>query len=206
VEYCEVEGDSLEREPGVESVVRNQGKYLRIRINKNFGKIFKRVELYPEKGANCPEPPFVGNYPSSRSIFCTEKNKWISFLYVTKDKAEDIYSHYRDRLKAHYRNIGFNFPERSWEFGEFGMKIDSCYTGSCEVAPIGKTIDSYKGEPPAKSPIPLNGVVFHIVITKVGLKPIIKDFSFIKISYCTDPEEINIDIERMKKLHPEGVQ
>ena len=78
VEYSEVEGDSLEREPGVESVVRNEGKYLIIRVNKNFGKVFKRVEIYPEKETKCPEPPFVGKYPNSRSISCRGGNQGIS--------------------------------------------------------------------------------------------------------------------------------
>jgi len=207
VEYSEAKADSLEREPGVESVVRNQGKYLMVLINKNFGKTFKKVEIYPEKETNCPEPPFVRKYPSAKSISCIGGNKGILFLYVTKDKAEDIYNYYRDRLKAHYRKVGFNFPERSWKFNhEFGMEIDSCFTESCEVARIEKTIDFYKRKTPAKPPIPSNGVVFYIKITKVGHKPIIENFSFVEIYYCIDPEKINMDIERMKKLHPEGVQ
>jgi hypothetical protein len=207
VEYSEARADSLERVPGVESVVRNQGKYLTIRINEDFGKVFKSIELYPEKEAMCPEPAFVGKYPSAKSISCIGGNKGISFLYVTKDEAEDIYNYYRDRLKAHYRNVGFNFPERSWEFNhEFGMEIDSCFAESCEVARIGKTIDFYKRKPPAEPQIPSNGVVFYIKITKIGLKPIVENFSFVEIYYCIDPEKIKMNIERMKKLHPEGVR
>ena len=206
-EYSEVKGDSLKREPGVESVVRNQVKYLIIRINKNFGKVFKKVEIYPEEETKCPEPPFVGKYPNSKCISCIEKNKWISFLYVTRIKAEDVYNYYRDRLKAHYEKIGFNFPERSWKFDhEFGMEIDSCLAESCEVARIGKTIDIYKKGTPLKLTIPSNGVVFYIKITKIGLKPVIENFSFIEINYCIDPEKIKMNIDRMKKLHPEGVQ
>lgn len=63
VEYCEAIGDSLEREPGVESVVRNKGKYLIVRINSKFGKVFKRVELYPEKDAKCSTPPLCWQLP-----------------------------------------------------------------------------------------------------------------------------------------------
>ena len=207
VEYSEAKGDTLKDKHEVESVVRNQGKYLVILINRDFGKVFNRVELYPEKEGECPEPPFVGKYPNSKCISCIERNKWISFLYVTKDKAEDIYNYYRDRLKGHYRNVGFNFPERSWKFNhEFGMEIDSCFTESCEVAPVGKTIDFYKRKTPAKPPIPSNGVVFYIKITKIGLKPVIENFLFIEINYCIDPEKIKMNIERMKKLHPEKVR
>ena len=39
VEYSEVKGDKLKRE--AENVVRNEGKYLIVLINKNFGKVFQ---------------------------------------------------------------------------------------------------------------------------------------------------------------------
>lgn len=204
VEYCEVEGDSLEREPGVESVVRNQGKYLIIRINKNFGKTFKKVEIYPEKETKCPEPPFVGKYPNSRSISCRGGNQGISFVYVTKDKGQEVYDYYRERLKTHYKKVGFNFPEGSWKFlgavNNLGMQIKSS-----EVARVGIYLDPLRKEDSITTP-PMNGIVFHIEIIQIGLNPVIKDFSLIRIFYCTDPERINVNIERMKKLHPEGVQ
>jgi hypothetical protein len=38
-----------------------------------------------------------------------------TFLYVTKNKAEDIYNYYRDRVKAHHRKVGSYFLERSWK-------------------------------------------------------------------------------------------
>lgn len=199
VEYSEVKGDRLERE--AENVVRNEGKYLIVLINKNFGKVFKRVEIYPQKETKCPEPPFVGKYPNSRSVLCTGG----IFVYVTKDKGQEIYDYYKERLKTHYKNVGFNFPEESWKFlgavNNLGMQIKSS-----EVARVGTFLDHLRKGTSIAVPPPSNGVVFHIEITQIGLNPVIKDFSFIRIFYCTDPEKINVNIERMKKLYPEGGQ
>lgn len=205
VEYSEVKGDVIEfdRKRKVESVVRNEGKYLIVLINKDFGKVFKKVEIYPVKDAGCPEPPFVGKYPNARSISCTEKNKWITFVYITKDKAEDIYNYYKDKLKSHYKKVGFNFPEKSWKgFGEFGMEISSTEINRWKdyLEREKKDYKSIKSSPPS------NGVVFHIVIEKLGMKPIIEDYSFIIVSYSLDQELIKKNIERMKRLYPEGVQ
>jgi len=202
VEYCEVKGDILEKEHKLESVVRNEGKYLLILINKNFGKVFKKVEIYPERETKCPEPPFVGKYPNSRSVSCTVGNKWISFVNVTKDKGQEIYGYYKDKLQAHYRNVGFNFPEKAWKFGnEFGIQVKSS-----EVAKIGTLLDQLRKNTSVVALPPTNGVVFHIVITEIGPNSVIKDFSFIRIFYCTDREEINTNIQQMKTLYPEGVK
>jgi hypothetical protein len=200
VEYSEVKGDKLERE--AENVVRNEGKYLIVLINRSFGKIFKRVEIYPEKEAKCPDPPFVGKYPNSRSVSCTGGKKGILFVCVTKDKGQEIYDYYKDKLKTHYINVGFNFPEKAWKFGsEFGIQIKSS-----EVAKVGTLLDHLRKGTPIAAPPKKNGVVFHIEITQIGLNPVIKDFSFIRISYSTDPEKINTNIQQMKTLYPEGVK
>jgi hypothetical protein len=200
VEYSEVKGDKLERE--AENVVRNEGKYLIVLINKAFGKVFKRVEIYPEKETKCPEPPFVGKYPNSKCVSCTGGKKGILFVYVTKDKGQEIYDYYKDKLKAHYINVGFNFPEKAWKFGnEFGIQIKSS-----EVAKVGTLLDHLRKNTSVVALPPTNGVVFHIVITEIGLNPVIKDSSFIRISYSTDPEKINTNIQQMKTLYPEGVK
>lgn len=202
VEYSEVKGDVIEfdRKRKVESVVRNQGQYLIVLINKDFGKVFKKVEIYPEKEAGCPEPPFVGKYQNSKSISCTEKNKLISFVFVTKDKAEDIYNYYKDKLKAHYKKVGFNYPEKFWKFdvAGFGMEIEDI-----EVAKLG-FLNNVKKDNPLKSPPPSNGVVFHILINKIGLNSTIENYSFIRVYYSIDQEVIKNNIERMRIYPKEG--
>jgi hypothetical protein len=204
VEYCEVKGNSLQREPGVESVVRDEGKYLIILVNKSFGKVFKKVELYPEKEISCPEPPFVGKYPNSKSISCRGGNQGISFVYVTKDKGQEVYDYYRERLKTHYKNVGLNFPEESWKFSgaanSLGMQIKSS-----EVARVGIYLEPLRKEA-SITPPSLNGVVFHIEIIQIGLNPVIKNFSLIRIFYCTNSEKINTNIQQMKTIYPEGMK
>lgn len=203
VEYSEVIGGKLEQKGEAESVVRNEGKYLIVLINKNFGKVFKRVEIYPEKETKCPEPPFVGKYPNSINISCKWGSQGISFVYVTKDKGQEVYDYYKEKLNTHYKNVGFNFPERAWEFSgavnSLGMQIKSS-----EVARVGIYLDPLRRE--ASIPPPPNGVVFHIEIIQIGLNPVIKDFSLIRVFYCVHPERISANMERMKKLHPEGVK
>jgi hypothetical protein len=202
VEYSEVKGGKLEQKGEAESVVRNEGKYLIVLINKDFGKVFKRVEIYPEKETKCPEPPFVGKYPNSISVSCTGGNQWISFVYVTKEKGKEIYEYYKERLKMHYKNVGFNFPEKAWEFSdEFGIQIKSS-----EVVWVKRYLDPLRKETSITKPPPTNGVVFHIVITEIGLKPITEEYSLIRIFYSTDRERINKNIERMKKRYPKGVE
>ncbi len=123
-------------------------------------------------------------------------------MNVTRDSAQEIYGYYKDKLKTHYRNVGFNFPEKAWKFGnEFGIQIKSS-----EVAKVGTLLDHLRKDASVAVSPPTNGVVFHIVITEIGLNPIIKDFSFIRIFYCTDPDKIDTNIRQMKSLYPEGVE
>ncbi len=200
VEYSEIQAEKLKRE--TENVVRNEGMYLIVLIDKAFGKVFKKVEIYPEKETKCPEPPFVGKYPNSRCVSCTGGEKGILFVYVTKVNGQEIYDYYREKLRRHYKNVGFNFPEKAWKFGnEFGIQINSS-----EVARVGTLLDHLRKDASITALPPTNGVVFHIVITQIGLNPVIKDFSFIRIFYCTDREKINTNVQQMKVIYPEGVK
>jgi len=200
VEYSEVIGKQLEGKYDVESVVRDEGKYLIVLIDKEFGKGFKQIELYPATETKCPEPPFVGKYPNSKSISCKGGDKGVLFIYVTKDKGQQIYNYYKDTLKAHYKKVGFNFPEESWKYSgalhNLGMQIESS-----EVAKMRTYFDPARKSVSIKSIHTSNGVVFNISITEIGLKPIIEEYSLIRIFYSTDRESINTNIERMQKRY-----
>lgn len=200
VEYSKVENKKIDPYPGsiAEDIVRNDGRYLIIRIDKNFGKVFKRVGIYPEKETKCPKPPFVGKYPNSKAIACTAyKNKGISFVFVSKDKAEDIYNYYSEKLKAHYKQIDLNLPEKFWEFeDEFGIQIRTV-----EVDRWGETLDYLIKEKPLKSPLQKNGAVFHIVLHKGGAKSFIQGYTFIEIYYTTSSELIRKKIEEKNVWH-----
>jgi hypothetical protein len=202
VEYSEVKGERLEQKDEVESVVIDDGKYLIVLLDKEFGKVFKKVEIYPEKETKYPDPPFIGKYPNSRSISCTGGDKGILFVYVTMDNGQQIYDYYKDRLKTHYKKVGFNFPEKAWRFDdEFGIQIKYF-----EVSHIGLLLDQFKKRPSIVVNPPPQGVVFHIVIYQVGLNPIVRDFSFITIFYSLNNEKIKTNIEQMKVIYPEGVK
>ncbi|MEW6110435.1 MAG: hypothetical protein AB1632_14920 [Nitrospirota bacterium] len=206
VEYSEVKGDIIEfdRKRKVESVVRNEGKYLIVLINKDFGKVFKRVEIYPENDAKCPEPPYVGKYPNSRTILCIEKNKGFTFIYTSRDKAEVIYNYFKNKLKAHYKKVGFNLPEKAWDYSELGMKIDSYVT---EAGDYGVYLEKEKEKGKSvKSLPPPTGVIFNIRIVKGGAKSFIQDYTFITVYYSVNQEELRKNIDVYKKLYPEGVE
>lgn len=97
---------------------------------------------------------------------------------MTKDKGQEIYDYYKDKLKAHYINVGFNFPEKAWKFNdEFGIQIKAS-----EVAKVGRFLEYFKKDPSIAVAPSSNGLISHIVITQVGLAPVVKDFSFIEIS------------------------
>jgi hypothetical protein len=121
---------------------------------------------------------------------------------MTKDKGNKIYEFYNERLKAHYKHVGFNFPERAWKFdNEFGMQINSSEPARAKIYldPLRKA--SSISAPPAST-----GVIFRIVITEIGLKPIIEEYSLVRVSYSLDPERINNNLDRMKRLYPGGVK
>lgn len=205
VEYCEVKAGKSDSKDEVENVVRDDGRYLIVLINKDFGKVFKRVEIYPEKETPCPDPPFVGKYPNARSISCSGGDKGITFVFVTKDNGQHVYDYYKDRLKSHYKAVGFNFPEESWNISgalhNLGMRIKTS-----EIAKI----ESYLNPAREKTSIikipQTNGMIFNIEITQIGLKPSIKDYSLIRIFYSTDRKSIDESIESIKKLYPEGIK
>lgn len=135
IEYCEATPwPTREKE---KNIAWRTGKYFVLWIDKEFGKKFKKLTIYPDREVACPEPPFVGKYPNSVTLGCTrgtfiepsqpyykKGQSKIIFTYVSKDVPEKIYDFCRNKLLDHFRNIGFNFPENFWEYNhEFGIQI-----------------------------------------------------------------------------------
>lgn len=189
VEYCMAE------KSGNKDIAWRDGKYFVMVINKDFGKKFKKLTVYPEKEVNCPNPPYVGKYPNSLAIGCYKEKSQIIFTYVTKDKPQEIYNFYRDRLKKHYEDIGFWFPESHWNSPSwgFGMRID--YFG---IEVFDGIIRSIK----EKTLLPSKGAVFKIIITSSAstAERLIQGYSFIEIHYETDQSKIKENIRRMNAL------
>lgn len=187
VEYCMAE------KSGNTNIAWRDGRYLVIVINKDFGKKFKRLIIYPEKEAGCSNPPHVGKYPGSISLGCYKRKSQIVFTYVTKDEPKKIYDFYRDKLKKHYDNIGFRFPESRWEYPSMGFGMRISY-GGIEV------VDEIISAVGKKAPLPPGGVVFEITIFRGAsdAEALIQGYSFIKIYYETNQSIIKESIKRMK--------
>ena len=212
IEYSEA-GPWASREKE-KDIAWRAGKYFVLWIDHEFGKKFKRLTIYPDKEATCPEPPFVGKYPNSISLGCTKQTfitdsypyekgqSRIKFTYVSKDNPEKIYNFYKDKLQEHFRNLGFSFPERSWKYNhEFGIQID--HYGIDIVNTILSSLEdkyilhgtiesnSYKGN------LPAGGAIFNIKIYRgVFAENLINEYSWIEILYDIEPNAI---VRKMKK-------
>lgn len=58
IEYCEANPKERTWE---QDIAWRDGKYFILWIDKDFGKKFKRLVIYPEKEADCPAPPMLVN-------------------------------------------------------------------------------------------------------------------------------------------------
>jgi len=124
VEYSRIEGQPKNDKPWapVESLVEFDGRYIIVQVDKEFGRVFRRFVLYPEEDAGCPDPPFVGRYPNSRSLACFAEEDRIVFVYVTPDSKEAVFDYYKPLLKAHYDSVGFCCPEKEWgKYALYGL-------------------------------------------------------------------------------------
>ena len=220
VEYSSIKGKSLP-ENKYEDAVRHVGQYLIIFAGEEFAKVFKKVVIYPEKENPCLDPPLVGNYPGLKSIASYESDKIITFILVTKAKTQDIYDYYRDKIKAHYKGGGLNFPESKWNVHDmrspqFGMKMTTIRLS--ELGPFLKLMEIVMKQevtqlfhhgPELKrlmkdSRIPLDGLIFYIQIDK-GDESIL-GYSFIKIFYSIDPDENKRTLEKMNTKYKDRTE
>lgn len=220
VEYSSIKGKSLP-ENKYEDAVRHVGQYLIIFAGEEFAKVFKKVVIYPEKENPCLDPPLVGKYPGSKSIASYESDKIITFTLAAKAKTQDIYDYYRDKIKAHYKETGLNFPESKWNVhdmisSQFGMKMTTIRLS--ELGPFLKLMEIVMKQevtqlfhhgPELKrltksSRIPLDGLIFYIQIDKGDES--IPNYSFIKIFYSIDPDENKRTTEKMNKQYKDSTE
>jgi hypothetical protein len=97
-----------------ESVVKNpensepivaasaKGKEIRIAIEKDFGKSWKKIVIAPEKELELKEPT-MWRYPGSRLIFIQDwtaiKGKGRTLTFVSKDPLKGIYEYYLEKVR-----------------------------------------------------------------------------------------------------------
>jgi hypothetical protein len=185
------------------------GKYFVLWIDHEFAKKFNKLTIYPDKEASCPEPPFVGKYPNSITLGCIKQTfiepgqpyyskgqNRIKFTYVSKDAPEKIYNFYRDKLIDHFKNIGFDYPERSWKYNfDFGIQIH--HDGIDIVAKIVNSAEGKNVFPGLlesnlfKGNLPAVGAIFNIKIYKgVFAENLINEYSWIEVLYDIEPNAI----------------
>lgn len=166
-------------------VAWRDGKYFVIAINKDFGKKFKKLTIYPEKEVDCPAPPYVGKYPNAIALGCHKEKSQIIFTYVTKDEPQKIYDFYKCRLKKHFDDIGLYSPETHWDTPVWGSGIRIDYSGIEVIDGLLKGIKE-------KALLPPKGVVFKIVITRVAsdAEALVQGYSWIEVHYETDQSKI----------------
>ena len=115
----------------------SEGKYFILWIDRNFGKHFKKLVIYPEKDEDCPPAPQVGKYSNSLAVGCSKEALYlpemgksrIVFAYVARDDPQKVYDFYRDKLLENFESMGIIFPARRWRISGrsygVGMEIDS---------------------------------------------------------------------------------
>jgi len=212
IEYCEATPWATREKE--KNIAWRTGKYFVLWIDKEFGKRFKRLTIYPDKEVSCPEPPFSGKYPNSITLGCTKQTfikqsqpyyqkgqSRIIFTFVSKDEPKKIYEFYKDKLLQHFKSIGFIFPENYWEYNhEYGIQIphtdiyvvDRILSSSEDKYVLDEVLESnsFKGE------LPTGGVVFNIKIFKgESAEGLIKEYSWIRIYYDVEP---NVIQEKMR--------
>lgn len=198
IEYCQADPSEIGKKE--KDIAWRDGEYFILWIDKNFGKKYKRLVIYPEKEESCPDAPQVGKYPNAKTLGCSEQaiyplekgRKRIVFTYVTKDDPQRVYDFYKDKILANFQKMNINYPENYWkvsgESNRLGIQI--VYEG---IDIIDKILNGIRG----KASIPSQGVVFHIMVFKgVYAEHLIKDYSWIRIYYEIEPEIIK---ERIKE-------
>jgi hypothetical protein len=200
IEFSNISKEFVEGD--IDYMVRYKGKYMIVFIDRNFGKKFIPFEIYPEKDVPCPDPPYVGSYPDAKKLTCNasfveEAKKRYYFYSVTRDSAEKVYDYYRDRLKAHYDELGMIYPERKWKISGIsdilGIRIDRI-----RINQNWRGLERQKTQKQIVTPPPSDGMLAHIIIYRIGVSPITDNFSLIKYHYMSDQEKVRKEIERMK--------
>lgn len=86
-----------------ESVVAASGKdrEIKIAIEKDFGKRWKKIRIIPDKEQEAPEPR-IGRYPGSKLIDSNGKWYWV---YVSKDSLKKNYYFYEEKITKSFKKV-----------------------------------------------------------------------------------------------------
>jgi len=98
--------DPKKQEPVVAASAK--GKEIRIAIEKDFGKSWKKIKIIPDKEPDTPEPK-IGRYPGSKLRYAhnwpaNQGGGWI-FIYVSKDSLKKSYDYYEGKVMQSFKKV-----------------------------------------------------------------------------------------------------
>lgn len=208
IEYCQANPWSLREKE--RDIAWSTGKYLIIWIDKEFGQKFKKLIIYPDREAKCPELPFIEKYSNSIMLGCIQQTflkdsqpfykkgqRRIVFKYVSKDDPRKIYEYYKDKLLEHFKYVGVDYPEKYWKIStDFGIQI-SHYGIDIVDTILGSLEDKYilhgiLESNLLKGKLSTGGVIFNIKIIKgIFAEKLVSEYSWIEIYYDIEPDVID---------------
>lgn len=98
--------DPIKKEPVVAASAK--GKEIRIAVEKDFGKKWKRIKIIPDKEPDVPEPK-IGRYPGSKLRYThkwpASKGRRTMWIYVSKDSFKEITYYYERQVIQAYQKV-----------------------------------------------------------------------------------------------------
>jgi hypothetical protein len=98
--------DPKKNEPIVAATAK--GKEIRIAIEKDFGKKWKKIKIIPDREPNEPDPK-IGRYPGSRLFKVNVYGEARIPVFVSKDSLEQVYYYYEEKVKKSFETV-YDFP------------------------------------------------------------------------------------------------
>ena len=100
--------DPIKKEPIVAASAK--GKEIRIAIEKDFGKKWKKIKLIPDKEPDGPEPK-IGRYRGSKLIKISSHGSGKEFKYVSKDSLKNVSFSLYNKIQEKYKDNASSLPE-----------------------------------------------------------------------------------------------
>jgi hypothetical protein len=98
--------DPKKNEPIVAATAK--GREIRIAIDKDFGKKWKKIKIIPDKEPNEPDPK-IGRYPGSKLFKVNVYGEARIPVFVSKDSLEQAYYYYEEKVKKSFETV-YDFP------------------------------------------------------------------------------------------------
>jgi len=102
--------DPIKKEPIVAASAK--GKEIRIAIESDFGKTWKKIKIISDKEPAVPEPK-IGRYPGAKLKEVSSYGRGRMLVYVSKDSLKEIVNYFEKKLKKIYKKV--SIPQKKEE-------------------------------------------------------------------------------------------